>query len=194
MPVILISIVTLSLTHTGFLLCTLFNLFVFLSKASKNIKFTHLDFVSIISTVIFLYILVIILMEASSCFRICKSVKNFISDECGKADMIAWLAKGTSEYIGTKTLSGYGFFLKNLLIYSISFLLVYLFIFIRLFHSTFKTSVSYINKFNPLFLFLALFFLTLPIYLIGIDWGSYIYLSYSCTFFLLIFIKINLLI
>ena len=195
LPVILISIVALSLTHTGFLFYAPYLICLYyLSKTSKNIKVTNLDVVSIISTIIFLYILIYNFNGSQAhVLDICKSIKNFISDECGKADMIAWIAKDTSEYISTKTLSGYSFFLKNLLIYSISFLLVYMFIFIRLFYSTFRTSESYINKFNPLFLFLALFVLTLPIYLIGIDWGRYIYLSYSCTFFLLIFsIKNNL--
>ena len=196
LPVILISIVTLSLTHTGFLFYAPYLICLyFLSKASKNIKFTNLDIVSIIFTMIFLYILIYNFTGSQAhVLEICKSIKNFISNECGKADMIAWIAKDTSEYISTKTLSGYSFFLKNLLIYSISFLLVYIFIFIRLFYSIFKTSESYINKFNPLFLFLALFVLTLPIYLIGIDWGRYIYLSYSCTFFLLIFLIKNKLI
>ncbi len=189
LPVILISIVTLSLTHTGFLFYAPYLICLyFLSKTSKNLKITNLDIVSIISTVIFLYILIYNYSGSQAhVLEICKSIKNFISDECGKADMIAWIAKDTSEYIGTKTLSGYSFFLKNLLIYSISFLLVYMFIFIRLFYSTFNTSRNYINKLNPLFLFLALFVLTCPIYLIGIDWGRYIYLSYSCTFFLFIF-------
>ena len=195
LPVIIISIIVLSLTHTGFLFYSPYLICLyFLSKVSKNLEIKNSDLIPILLTIIFLFFLIYNFNGSEAqILEICKSIKNFISDECGKADMIAWLAKDTSEYIGTKTISGISFFLKNLFIYLISFLLVYMFIFTKLFYSTFKISNNLIDKFSPFFLFLFLFGFTFPMYLIGIDWGRYIYLSYTCTYFLLIFcIKNNL--
>ena len=44
-----------------------------------------------------------------------------------------------------------------------------------------------------MFIFSFLFLFTLPTYVFGLDWGRYIFISYSCSFFILIYcVKENL--
>ena len=51
-----------------------------------------------------------------------------------------------------------------------------------------KLNSIYNLKFvTPFFVLIMLFLFTLPVYLFGRDWGRYIYISYSSTFFIYIY-------
>ena len=56
-----------------------------------------------------------------------------------------------------------------------------------MYKSKFKLSNYSLNKINPIFIFILLFLVTIPIYVLGFDWGRYIFISYSCSFYIFIY-------
>ena len=114
--------------------------------------------------------------------EICKSVKNFVTSNCETHGQMFWLGNNAKSHISTQEIK-----FNHFLIYLFSIILVYLFIFIKFYNSKFKIKNLNINKLNPAFILIFLFLLTLPVYYLGSDWGRYISLSFSGSFFIFIF-------
>ncbi len=187
--VFIILIFLLSLSHTGFIFYTQYLIFFyFLFNYSKNRQVKKYQLMIIFFSIFILLILTFIFKGTNSeVLEICNSIKNFISENCGKSDQISWLAKDTSDYLSSKFSNGLGYFLNNFFVYFISLIWVYFFLCLKIYNSSFISSFKRFNHINPLLIFTILFLITSPVFILGIDWGRYIYLSYSCSFFIYIF-------
>ena len=82
-------------------------------------------------------------------------------------------------------------FIRIFFVYLLSFFLVNIFLAIKLFKSNFNFNNKVLDNINPIIPFLILFILTFPVYILGLDWGRYIYISYSCSFFILYYLLKN---
>ena len=119
--------------------------------------------------------------------EICNSIKMYVLENCSNQGQMVWLSGNLENYLFQKINIGYNFY-KTSLIYIFSFLAVFFFLGFKVYNSKIpkKNKDIFFGK-NPLFIFLLLFLFTGPVYIIGLDWGRYIYISYSCCFFIAIF-------
>jgi len=186
LPIFVIFIIILGLSHSGFIFYIPYFLALYiLVKTTRNLNFNFIDFLTFIIITIFL-IFLIYFFEGSQLHidRICESVTEFVSKDCGIRDQISWLNNNIDIYLSEKFLDDN--LLKNyLFVYIPSIFCVFFFISLKFLNSKFEHGV--LKKFNPFFTVIVLFICTLPIYILGLDWGRYIYLSYSSTFFLYIY-------
>ena len=114
--------------------------------------------------------------------QICNSIKLYVTEKCSKVGQIAWLASDMDNYISEKIEIGFNF-KKSLIIYFLSFLLVNFFLSLKLLNSKFTlVQNKYLLRYNPLLVF-GLLFLFTSVYILALDWGRYIYVSYSCSFY-----------
>jgi len=193
--IFIFSIIILCLSHSGFLFYTPYLLFLYsLIKFKRNLR---INFFEIFLTLCTLFsILMLIIFNQGTEFHtreICLSVKNYVSEKCMFDGQVYWLQHDYKRYIYEKTISGVDY-LKSFYIYVISFFLVYLFLGIKVYKSKFNINYYYLNKINPLFIFIILFIPTIPTYVLGVDWGRYIFISYSNSFFIFLYcLKENLL-
>lgn len=185
----IILIFLLSLSHTGFIFYTQYLVFFYLLFIySQNIQIKKYEIIIILFSIFALISLTFIFKGTNSeVLGICNSIKDFISENCGKSDQISWLAKNTSDYFSSKFSYGLRYFLNNFFIYLVSLIWVNFFLCYKIYNSSFINSCEKFSNINPLFIFIILFLITSPVFILGIDWGRYIYLSYSCTFFIYIF-------
>ena len=188
------SIIVLCLSHSAFLFYTPYILFLyFLIKINRKEKIKIFEIVFFIS-LLFL-ILFLILFNQGTEFQvkeICSSVKNFVSEKCKFHGQIKWLQNDLNAYLYEKTTTGINYF-QSLFVYLSSFVLVYFFLGLKIYKSKFKTNYYSFDKINPLIVFILLFSLTLPSYILALDWGRYIFISYSSSFFIFIYcLKNNL--
>ena len=180
------TIFYISLSHSGLLFYIPYLIFLFiLIKINRNEK---IDFREILIILIgTTFVLIFIYSNQGSKFQvieICNSIKNFVLENCQNRAQFGWLSTPVEEHMKFKTRSN----LDNyVLFYLVSLVLVFIFIGIKLFFSKFETYSSNLNKIRPLYILLVLFFLTLPVYILGYDWGRYISMSYYCSFFIYIF-------
>tara|TARA_B100001063_G_scaffold227901_1_gene238797 strand:+ start:175 stop:1359 length:1185 start_codon:yes stop_codon:yes gene_type:complete len=180
------TIFYISLSHSGLLFYIPYLIFLFiLIKINRNEK---IDFREILIILIgTTFVLFFIYSNQGSKFQvieICNSIKNFVLENCQNRAQFGWLSTPVEEHMKFKTRSN----LDNyVLFYLVSLVLVFIFIGIKLFFSKFETYSSNLNKIRPLYILLVLFFLTLPVYILGYDWGRYISMSYYCSFFIYIF-------
>jgi len=191
---LIIFLFFLTLSHSGFLFYVPYLLFLyFLIKINRNDKIKMYEVVTIIISLISIIILIILNQGTENQVKeICDSVKNFVSDRCGKFGQTYWLTNDYKDYLSEKSEIGVNY-LKYLTVYLISLILVYFFLILKIIKSKLNINYFLLNKKNPLFIFLFLFLFTLPIYVLGLDWGRYIFISYSCSFFILIYcVKENL--
>ena len=185
----------LSLSHSGFLFYSPYLILLyFLNLISKNEERFIIDIFFILINLVIIFLLIYFNQGNENIVNsICESIKEFISDECGKTDQISWLNKSKIDYYSSKFNNGNIFFLKTFVIYMFSFVLIFIFISLRLKASYFQTHNKFLNNLNPFFLNIFLFFCTLPVFVLGIDWGRYICLSYTGSFYIYIFcLKKNL--
>ena len=76
----------------------------------------------------------------------------------------------------------------NFVIYLTSLFFVFIFFSIKLYSAKFKSNNNLFNSINPFIIFFLLFLSTIPIYIVGIDWGRYISMSYFSTYFIYIYL------
>ena len=170
------------------------NLFLyFLLKIKMKSKLQTVEIAVIIISLILITILITLNQGTENQVKvICESVKIFVSENCGKVGQTYWLTNNYKDYLSAKTDLGINY-INYLTIYLISLILVYFFIIIKCIKSNFNIKYFFLNKINPLIVFLFLFLFSLPTYAFGLDWGRYIFISYSCSFFIYIYcIKTNL--
>ena len=119
--------------------------------------------------------------------EICDSIKNFVKGDCINRGQFLWLYSSLSEHMNI-TLKFKTNFKDYFIIYFLSLIGVFLFLLIKLKFAKFKTNNRYLNSINPILIFLFLFMLTFPIYILGLDWGRYISMSYFSSYFLYIYL------
>ena len=119
--------------------------------------------------------------------EICESIKNFVKEDCINRGQFLWLYSPLSEHMNINLKFKTNF--KNyFFIYFLSLIAVFLFFSLKLKFSRFNTNNRYLNSINPFLIFLLLFILTIPIYILGLDWGRYISMSYFSSYFLYIYL------
>ena len=186
--IIIFSIFFTSLTHSGLLFYIPYLIFIFFLvkiERDKKLKYTEL-FIILLSMLSVLLLITFNQGSKLQVIEICSSIKSFVLDDCPNEGQFFWLAAPVKDHIGFKSLTDLSDF-RTLLVYFISLILVFIFIGIKLFYSKFKTNSFFINKLNPFIILPLLFFFTIPIYFLGLDWGRYISMSYFCSYFIYIF-------
>ena len=187
---LIVSISLISLSHSGLLFYTPYLVFLFfLIKINRNevISFKDILFI-LLSLFIILFLIFLNQGTVTQVEEICQSIKQFVIEDCKNSGQFLWLSTPANEHMNFKLSTNYN---SYTIIYLLSLFLVNLFLGIKLYLSKFKTDHFNLNKINPLIILFSLFLFTLPIYILGFDWGRYISMSYSCTFFIYIFCKKN---
>lgn len=175
-----------TLSHSAFIFYTPYIFFLYLIiNIKNNYNFLKLNIMIISSIILFCFILIAKNQgNFVQVLSICDSIKEFVNDDCHLRGQISWLGSNIDDYFFEKGKSNLNL-KKSFLVYFFSFLVVNLFLGLRLFKSKFNFNQNFfLNKVSPLFLFILLFILTLPVYILTLDWGRYIYISYSCSFFI----------
>lgn len=189
------SIVFLTLSHSAFLFYMPYLLFLYLLIKFKRKE--KINFFEVFFTLCLLFLLVVLIVfnQGTSLHvkEICDSAKSFASHNCTVFGQVQCLTYNFETYFSEKSRLGINYF-RYSFIYITSLLLVYFFLALKVYKSKFNFNNSYLKKINPLFIFVLLFVPTLPTFVLALDWGRYIFLSYSCSFFIFIYcIKENFL-
>ena len=194
--ILVIGIIITALSHSGLIFYAPYLILLYiLIKQSRNLKINILE-ISVIFLIIFFLLIFIQSFSGNDQIvnNICVSVKEFVAKSCGKSGQIFWLTKSLEDRIFEKTYMGKIYIMKYLIIYLSSIFISFLFISLSLFNSKLSFNILKNIKLNPFYIFLIAFIFTLPVYILGRDWGRYIYISYSSIFFIYIYcIKNNLL-
>ena len=193
---LLIGILTTTLSHSGFIFYAPYLILLyFLIKQSRNLKINFLEISLILLTILFSLIFIQLFSGSEQIVEnICFSVKEFVLKNCGKSDQILWLTKSLDDRFFEKINMGNNYMVNYFIIYLSSIFISFSFISISLFNSKLNFNISTNINFNPFYILLIIFTLTLPVYVFGRDWGRYIYISYSSIFFIYVYcIKNNLL-
>ena len=186
---IVLIILILSLSHSGLLFYSPYFIFLyFLINLNRNKKINSIKilvFIILLSVIFFL----IYLNQGTKTqvLEICESIKNFVKEDCINRGQFLWLYSPLSEHMNINLKFKINF--KNyFFIYFLSLIAVFLFFSLKLKFSRFNTNNRYLNSINPVLIFLLLFILTIPIYILGLDWGRYISMSYFSSYFLYIYL------
>jgi len=187
LPLFLIIVAILSLSHSAFIFYAPFFLALFiLIKRNRNLDI-YLWEICMILLSFFLLVFLIYIFNGSQMHieKICLSVSKFVSNNCGLTDQISWLDSSIDNYINAK--SRINVYRNYFLIYGFSIIAVFLFISIKILNSKYTLKFAVYQKFHPFLVMLILCLFTVPTFVIGLDWGRYIYIAYSAVFFLLIY-------
>ncbi len=191
----ILSIFVLSLSHSGQLFFIPYLVFLYVLIKSRRLeKISILEIVTILLTLILIFFLILNYQQASDyqVSEICSSVKSFINKNCENIAPLYFLTLSKTDHSSVFNLNQY-YLNKHFLINFIFLILVNFFFGIKLYYLKFRVKNFKLKKTNPLLIFILLFLCTLPIYFIAIDWGRWIYMSYSCSVFLFIYcLKENL--
>ena len=182
--VLILLVFFLSLSHSIFLFYAPYLFFLFfLIKSTRETKVSFTEII-IFSISLFIIFFLIYFNQGNELIvsKICDSVQDFVTSDCETRGQMFWLGNDVKSHISVQEVS-----YRHFLIYLFSLILVYFFIFIKFYNSQFKIKYLNIHKFNPVFILLILFILTLPVYYLGSDWGRYISLSFYGSFFIFIF-------
>ena len=185
----ILSIFILSLTHSGLLFYSPYLIFLyFLINLNRNKKIELIEIlIFIISLLIIFFVIYFNQGSKTQVLEICDSIKNFVKGDCINRGQFLWLYSSLSEHMNI-TLKFKTNFKDYFIIYFLSLIGVFLFLLIKLKFAKFKTNNRYLNSINPILIFLFLFMLTFPIYILGLDWGRYISMSYFSSYFLYIYL------
>ena len=182
--ILIFSIFFLGLSHSIFLFYTPYLFFLFfLIKANRENKITLNELTLIFVSLVILFLL-IYLNQGNELLvlKICDSVKNFVPSDCENRGQIFWLGNNLKSHISVQTVK-----ISHFLIYSLSLILVYFFILLKFYKSKFKIKYFNVDKFNPICVLITLFLFTLPVYYFGSDWGRYIAISFTGSFFIFVY-------
>ena len=181
---VILAIFFLSLSHSIFLFYTPYLFFLFfLIKSNRGTKIRAHEILSFLIC-IFIVFLLIFLNQGNEIIvkEICNSVKGYVSTKCLYEGQMWWLALDASSHIALQKVK-----INHLIVYSISLIAVFFFIGIKFYNSNFKIKNYYIEKINPLLILVLLFLFTAPAYYLGSDWGRYISISYTGSFFIFLY-------
>ena len=104
LPLFLVVITILTLSHSAFIFYAPFFLILFiLIKKNRNLEISATE-IFIISLSFFLLVFLIYISNGSEIHieKICASVKEFVSKNCGLTDQISWLNSSIDNYINAK--------------------------------------------------------------------------------------------
>ncbi len=186
---IVLIILILSLSHSGLLFYSPYFIFLyFLINLNRNKKINLIKIlVFIISLLVIFFLIYLNQGTKTQVFEICESIKNFVKEDCINRGQFLWLYSPLSEHMNINLKFKTNF--KNyFFIYFLSLIAVFLFFSLKLKFSRFNTNNRYLNFINPFLIFLLLFILTIPIYILGLDWGRYISMSYFSSYFIYIYL------
>ena len=190
---VILSIIFLTLSHSGFLFYSQYLIAIyFFSQMKINKKIENWKFAVYVVLILGLGILVNLFPgNETQVIKICNSVSSFSQDNCTNSGQIGWLINNMSNYLYEKIEFGLFTLINQFIIYLISFCFIFIFLFKKIENSKFIISFKNIKNLKPIKLFIILILISLPIFILGRDWGRYIYLSYSCSIFLYIFLLKN---
>ncbi len=186
---IILTIFVCSLTHSGLLFYSPYLIFLyFLIRFDRNKKINLIEISLIIISLITIISLIYFNQGTKmQVIDICNSVKDYVKNDCVNRGQFLWLYTPISEHMNISL--KFKTNLKDYLtIYLCSLILVFLFFSIKLKSAKFNTNNKYLNRTSPLLIFFSLFLFTLPIYLLGLDWGRYISMAYFSSYFIYIFL------
>ena len=191
--IVILSIIFLTLSHSGFLFYSQYLIVIyFFSQIKINKKIENWKFAVYMVLILGLGILVNLFPgNETQVIKICNSVSSFSQDNCTNSGQIGWLINNMSNYLYEKIEFGLFTLINQFIIYLISFCFIFIFLFKKIENSKFIISFKNIKNLKPIKLFIILILISLPIFILGRDWGRYIYLSYSCSIFLYIFLLKN---
>ena len=186
---LVVAIIILCFSHASFIFYSPYLIFLYvLIKQNRNLKIKRLEIFSIILTILITAISIQYFSGSEIIVKqICLSVKEFTHKNCGIDDQLLWLGMPLDNRLSLHLNFYKALFPNNLFVYSISIILVFFFISIRLKNSKFNNLILNSKFITPFFIFILLFIFTSPVYILSRDWGRYIHLSYSATFFIYIY-------
>ena len=163
-------------SHTGFIVFTpIFFLLFIICNYTKSFRkiFRELAIISIFSIVLLALVLFNTSVDNQSIIKICDSIRSFLPT-CGQND-----------YIETVNWSlGYALELNDKLWIKENYLNFYSLMFIfansPLMYAFYKSKLNkrFTFTLNPILIFIFINLITFPIYLIGVDYGRYMYMAY----------------
>jgi len=186
--ILLILAITITcLSHSGFIFYTPYLLFLFvLIKLNRKELIKIFEIILLLSLLILLLILIYFNQGTKiHVEEICLSAKNFVSEQCTLHGQIQFLQNDVKMYVNEKKTTGIDYF-QSTFVYLIFFILTNFFLGLKLYKSKFKLSNYSLNKINPIFIFILLFLVTIPIYVLGLI-GEDIFLSLTHVAFIYLF-------
>ena len=190
--IILISILYLvCLSHSGLFFYSQYLIFFYIiHKLSLKKKIPFIEIVFLLFNLFIIFILIIFFPgNENKVFLICESIKEYVSQPCATyGDRIWWLGKSASFHAGDNLRNGSNMFIRSSFIYLSSLILVFFFICKKFHGAKFMTKNQNFNNLSPIFIIVVLFSLSIPVFVLAIDWGRYISISYSSTFFIYIYL------
>jgi hypothetical protein len=185
---LILAITTICLSHSGFIFYTPYLLFLFfIIKLNRKETIKTFEIISLLGLLIFLLSLIYFNQGTKMHVEeICLSAKNFVSEQCTLHGQIQFLQNDLNTYLYEKKTTGVDYF-KSTFVYTTFFILTNFFLGLKLCKSKFKTNHYSLNKINPILIFILLFLATIPSYILALDWGRYIFISYSCSFYIFIY-------
>lgn len=186
---LIVAISVLCFSHASFIFYSPYLIFLYiLIKQNRRLKIKRLEIFSLIFTILITAISIQYFGGSEIIVKkICASVKEFANKSCGIDDQLLWLGMPLDNRLSLHLNIYKTLFPNNLFVYFLSTILVFFFISIRLKNSKFNNLILNSKFITPFLIFILLFIFTSPVYILSRDWGRYIHLSYSCTFFLYIF-------
>ena len=180
----ILAIFFLSLSHSIFLFYSPYLVFLFfLIKSNRSIKIKTYEILSFPMCILTIFLLIFFNQgNQTIVYEICNSVKGYVSSECLNEGQMYWLGNNVKSHLMAQSIK-----INHFKIYLIALVAVFLFIGIKFYNSRFKIKYYNLQKVNPLFVLILLFFFTIPVYYLGSDWGRYISLSYTGSFFIFIY-------
>ena len=188
--IILFSIIV-GLSHEGLLFyCTYLIIPYLLFFKFKSYKEILLDISVIIIFLVILFVTNFIFRgNEQHVIDICNSIKEYSNDKCQISGQIAHFNSPIEGYFLQKISNyWYGDYFR---IYGVGFIFGFLPLFFM--YSKIKTAkpIFGFSNINPLYFLFIPLLITLPIYVLGADWGRYLYISYMSSLIILIFILRN---
>lgn len=185
--IIFFILIFLGLSHEGLLFYSLYFVIPYLLFYNfKNLKEIFFDITPIIFITLLLFLINYYYRgNEKHVIDICNSIKEFVNPLCESSGQIAHLATPLEGYLLQKV-SNY-WYQDYFKIYGIGLILGFLPLFI-LFKNIKPCNFSfYFSKVNSLYFLIFPLIITSPIYLMGADWGRYLYISYLSSLIILIF-------
>jgi len=185
--IIFISIVA-GLSHEGLLFYCIYLVIPYLLFFNfKSFKEIFLDTSIIFLILLFLFVLTFIFRgNEQHVIEICNSIKEFSNDSCRISGQIAHFNSPIEGYFSQKILNyWYKDYFK---IYGVGFVLGFLPLFFLYSKINSLKLIFGSSKINSIYFLIFPLLMTFPIYILGADWGRYLYISYTSSLIILIFI------
>ena len=186
--VILLSIIFLGLSYEVLIFYLPYLVIIYFISFSE-IKIKEFVYISIFFITVFIALLIVNLLfkgDKNTVELICQSIANFVRENCISSGNIAHIGNTIKDFTEQKTNAPGALGLYNSYLYIYGFGLFYgilpLIIFLHKAYIKLNNKLFKINFMGMMFL---IFLITFPVYVLGADWGRYMYISYICTLIIL---------